>query len=118
MRQGPQFSLLGNNTSGVSSGIVATPAGEINSNTWYHICYTYNGANIIGYVNAVQKVSTAFSGSFRNQTSTVSKIGEDLSLAAPYRWTGSISNVQLYDRALTAAEVLQNFNVVRSRYGI
>lgn len=118
MRQGPQFALVGNNTSGGSSGIVATPAGEINSNTWYNVCYTYNGINIIGYVNAVQKVSTAFSGTFRNQTSTVSKIGEDLSLAAPSRWTGSISNVQLYDRALTATEIQQNFNALRGRYSI
>jgi hypothetical protein len=119
MRQGPQFAFLGFNTSGVNSNPITTPAGEINSNTWYNICYTYNGVNVIGYVNAVQKVSTAFSGPFRNQGSTVSRIGEDTTLGLPpYRWTGSISNVQLYDRALTAAEIQQNFNALRGRYSI
>jgi hypothetical protein len=31
---------------------------------------------------------------------------------------GTISNVQLYNRTLSAAEVQQNFNAQRTRYGI
>ena len=33
-------------------------------------------------------------------------------------WDGNISQVSIYNRALTAAEVQQNFNALRSRYGI
>jgi hypothetical protein len=33
-------------------------------------------------------------------------------------WTGNISNVQIYNRALSAAEVAQNFNAFRGRFGI
>lgn len=33
-------------------------------------------------------------------------------------FNGNISNVQVYNRALSAAEVTQNFNAYRSRYGI
>ncbi len=31
---------------------------------------------------------------------------------------GNISNVQAYNRALSATEILQNFNAIRGRYGI
>jgi hypothetical protein len=33
-------------------------------------------------------------------------------------WKGNCSILQVYNRALTAAEVLQNFNATRGRYGI
>jgi hypothetical protein len=33
-------------------------------------------------------------------------------------WKGHSSNVQAYNRALTAAEIQQNFNALRSRFGI
>jgi hypothetical protein len=31
---------------------------------------------------------------------------------------GRISNAQLYNRALSTAELTQNFNAIRGRYGI
>lgn len=36
----------------------------------------------------------------------------------PEYWNGNISNIMWYNRALTASEVQQNFNALRSRYGI
>jgi len=33
-------------------------------------------------------------------------------------FTGYIPNTQIYNRALSAAEVQQNFNALRGRYGI
>jgi hypothetical protein len=33
-------------------------------------------------------------------------------------WTGSIGNLCIYNRVLTAAEIRQNFNALRGRYGI
>lgn len=33
-------------------------------------------------------------------------------------WDGGVYNVSLYNRALTAAEVAQNFNALRGRYGV
>jgi hypothetical protein len=34
------------------------------------------------------------------------------------RLNGRISNTKIYNRALSAAEIQQNFNALRSRYGI
>jgi hypothetical protein len=33
-------------------------------------------------------------------------------------WKGNCSNIQVYNRALTASEIQQNFNALRGRYGI
>ena len=37
---------------------------------------------------------------------------------ASYRWLGDISMFKIYDRALSAEEILQNFNATRSRFGM
>ena len=41
-----------------------------------------------------------------------------LNRASGQTWTGNCSNIKIYNRALTAVEVLQNFNALRGRYGI
>ena len=45
------------------------------------------------------------------------RIGADVN-GASEAFTGSIYNVKVYNRALSATEVAQNFNALRSRYGI
>jgi hypothetical protein len=37
--------------------------------------------------------------------------------ANEYIFNGSISNTLLYDRVLTAAEIKQNYNATKKRYG-
>ena len=41
---------------------------------------------------------------------------EDASVVAPFK--GNISNLQIYNRALSATEILQNYNATKSRFGI
>jgi hypothetical protein len=38
--------------------------------------------------------------------------------AAAQTWKGNSSNVQAYNRALTAAEILQNYNALKHRFGL
>jgi hypothetical protein len=38
--------------------------------------------------------------------------------AAAQTWKGNASNVQIYNRALTVAEIQQNFNALRSRFSV
>lgn len=33
------------------------------------------------------------------------------------RWEGKIATTEIYNRALSAAEVLENFNAIKSRFG-
>lgn len=117
LRQGPQFSFIGYDTFGTSSGIFATPAGEVTSNTWYHVAYTYDNTRICGYINGQEKVSSAYTQTF-SSVGTTPIIGRDSSIASPQYWPGNIASVKLYNRTLTPLEILQNFNAIRSRFGI
>jgi len=38
--------------------------------------------------------------------------------AAAETWKGSCSNIQIYNKALSAAEVLQNYNATKTRFGL
>ena len=54
-----------------------------------------------------------------NTGTTEARIGARISTPLEY-WgpSGRISNVQVYNRALTTQEIQQNFNALRGRYGI
>ena len=53
---------------------------------------------------------------YRNaSTNTVLYIGGNTNT---YMWNGAIGNFQVYNRPLISSEVLQNFNAVKSRFGL
>jgi hypothetical protein len=66
------------------------------------------------YVNAVNAGSTITS-SFNIPNSTVS-LGTTTTTLYPFK--GSIYNAQIYNRALSASEVLQNYNALKTRFGL
>jgi hypothetical protein len=118
LREGPQFSLIGYNTSNVSSGLLAaTTSGGISVNNWYHVTYTYNQSVVVSYINGVQSTTSNYSQTF-SSVGTNPTIGHDANLGNPDYWPGNISNVTLYNRALTAAEILQNYNATKGRFGL
>jgi hypothetical protein len=115
---GPQFSMIGFNTSSVSSGLLApTPAGGISTNVWYHIVYTYDQVSVKSYINGRFSTSTGYTQTFIS-TSSTPVIGYDPNIGNPRFWNGNIGYVSLYNRALSAQEVAQNFQAQRSRFGL
>ena len=84
-------------------------------NTWYNVVGTYDGSNMKIYANGILKNTQAQSGTLATNSVTA-KIGTFQ--GTNYNLTGKISNVQIYNRALSATEVLQNFNALKSRYGL
>jgi hypothetical protein len=118
LRQGPQFSFIGFNQSGVSSGLLApTPAGGVSTNTWYHIVYTYDQVSVKSYINSEFSTSTNYTQEFISNGDTPT-IGYDQSLGDPDFWNGNIGFIRLYNRALTQEEISQNFEAQRQRFGI
>ena len=80
-----------------------------------HYGYTYNGTNLITYKNGNQWSSTSANGTI-SVTSNPIIIGRNL---GNFEYlTGELPVVQIYNRALSAAEVKQNFNALRGRYGL
>jgi hypothetical protein len=93
-----------------------SPTAVMTLNTWQHVTYTYDGTTQGIYLNGVYIGGTiTYSG---NPTCSGSglRLGQRWDLADMY--AGRLSRLQIYNRALTATEVKQNFNATRGRYGI
>ena len=82
---------------------------------WTYLVFTLNSSTMSLYYNAVFNSTTALAVP-RGESANPIKIGtrED---GATYM-NGNIGQVQIYNRALSATEIRQNFNATRKRYGI
>ncbi len=74
------------------------------------ISLVFDDTNATCYQNAVQTVQTASS-----DFGSASVIHFGKRLTGQY-WTGNIAQVSIYNRALTATEVLQNYQALKERY--
>tara|TARA_R110000851_G_scaffold200424_1_gene351678 strand:+ start:182 stop:868 length:687 start_codon:yes stop_codon:yes gene_type:complete len=82
--------------------------------TWYHITATYNGSSAKIYINGVLDetfTTTITPGTF---TPNATMIGSQ-NYSNRY-FNGEISTLFTYNTALTAAQVLQNYNAQKSRF--
>jgi hypothetical protein len=87
----------------------------LENNKVYHIVSIYNGVQLKIYVNNVLT-----SGTVINATMTswgADRIGRWRD-ADQRSFVGNIYTLRAYNRELTAAEIQQNYNALRSRYGI
>lgn len=86
------------------------------ANTWYYILGTYNGQTASIYVNGILSNSN-------NVVLSIDSVGNSFLIGRyPFggsrNFTGNISNIQIYNRALSDSEVLQNYNALRGRFGL
>jgi len=94
----------------IDSGVTAS-----NSNI-VQIVLTWDGATQKMYVNSVLKDSEVLTETPQNLSTTTS-FGDYRDLS--YRpIQGNIYSIKIYNKALSAAEVEQNFNALRGRFGI
>jgi len=88
---------------------------SFSTNTWHYVGFTLvNGGTLTFYKNGVVD-GTSSSVSRTPQSSTL-QIGDDR--GSQYGLVGRMPQVSIYNRALSAAEVSQNYNALKSRYGI
>ena len=83
-------------------------------NTWFHAVGTYNGTYNSLYVNGIlRETGSNISGFVGGGTFY---IGQGTSNIANQKGNGSI--YRIYNRALSAEEILQNYEGLKSRYGL
>ena len=87
------------------------------ANTWYRLSITFTTSSVILYINGVQNATVAGDYSVPNDASTDPRIGAWIKDGANYPMNGRLAQFQVYNRALSAAEILQNYNATKSRYG-
>ena len=114
---GPAFFIINGITNNVSTGF------SIATGNWLNLVGTWTpSVSLLMYANGVQVGSntTSIPASINLPNPVYStNIGrKGAQNGSTDYWNGNISQVSIYNRALTAAEVQQNFNATRSRYGI
>jgi hypothetical protein len=94
---------------------LTTPTSALTVNQWNHVVGTFESGSRKIYINGVQVASDA-----TVQTIPVNNGGQTIGMynTNGYYYSGSIGVVRVYTRVLTANEVKQNFDSLRSRYGI
>jgi hypothetical protein len=102
------FSVIPNQSGAVSTFIVG-------DGSWHHITGTNDGSTSKLYIDGVFNSKATESGGI---ISVYPNITLGLWQNGGRYLNGNISTTQIYNRALTAAEVSQNFNALRGRYGI
>ncbi len=97
--------ILGNGT----TDFTATSSQTVNDNQWHHVFGVRTGDNILLYLDGVQVATTAVSGSVSSPIGFY--IGDDAS--GSRNVDGLIDEVRVYNRALSASEIMALYNLSR-----
>lgn len=117
----PAFVLSIKNSGVVETGVGGSPyasystVATVSTLTWVNISCVITGNVISNYYNGSLINSRTNTGNVAS--SPIGYFGRYNNNYGQY-FPGNISNVQIYNRSLSAAEVLQNFNAFRGRYGL
>jgi hypothetical protein len=88
-------------------------------NTWYQIVGTYDGTTLRQYTNGVAGTPLAYSGTPQSGGEIrIARRWDSSANDATNFFKGDISIVRIYNRALSGAEVLENYDAVKGRYGL
>jgi hypothetical protein len=111
------FSTYNSSSISVRDTVINTSSFPIpfNQNQWYQYTTTNSSAgggtgNI--YVNGVLLLTYSFLATFPDNTQTIGIGGYNR------KFKGNISTFQMYNRALSSQEVLQNYNALKSRFNL
>ena len=85
--------------------------------TWYFISFVFDSSYLYLYINGTLVAGPTTRTKICQNTAHPVYIGRAFEQAS-YAWNGQIGQVTVNRTALTAAEVLQNFNATRKTYGI
>ncbi|MFA6315415.1 MAG: LamG domain-containing protein [Candidatus Paceibacterota bacterium] len=87
-----------------------TSTNTLNNNQWYHIVYTLSQGSLTGtgtlYIDGVSNRTDTYTG-YLIDYNTILKIGSNVTLSL---FNGSIDEVRIYNRALSASEILNLYN--------
>ena len=109
-----------------SKSYSVSPSPSISANNWYNMVLVYNGTGSTNadklklYLDNTELTGGTYSGTIDSSIGSLSvsgytEIGRTPSTAY---FNGQMGPVLIYNRALSAGEVLQNYNRVKGRFGL
>jgi hypothetical protein len=90
-------------------------ATALSTNTWYQVGFTIGGGNMQMYLNGATDGALR-ANSRTNYTQSNLWLGDARTSVGGF--IGNIGSVAIYNRAITADEVFQNFNATKHKYGL
>ncbi len=100
-------------TNGSTSTLVAT-SGNLANNVWAHFAAVYDGSNMRLYKDGNLVGSTSKTGQITVNSNVPVWIGANPTNASARPWDGAISDVMIYDKALTASQIVELMGDVNS----
>jgi len=104
---------------GVGGSFSLVTSASFPATVWRHVTLTFDDAanTMTLYINGAQVAQNT--GVTQSYISETERIGSHFFNGNPVSfWDGKIAQVRVYDAALTAPQVLQNFNTTRTTYGV
>jgi hypothetical protein len=98
-----------------SGTLINLEIGSLSVGNWYMGTMTFDNTTARLYLNGVQTGSTTTGGPVTLNSTEPLTIGKRVQGSF---YNGNIAQASIYNRALSAEEVLQNFNATKSRYGL
>jgi hypothetical protein len=109
-----QFAVV--TTSGGATQFTANGTTLIQANTFYYFTGVWEAGNLVSvYLNGVSEGSTATTTTTLRSSTDGVIVG---SISTSIFSNVNVAQLQIYERALSASEILQNFNADRQRYGV
>jgi hypothetical protein len=97
-----------------NSQTIITPSPMFAINTWYIMTVVCTGSSILIYINGNTTPITNVSKTTTNPNSLrIGQTGFDNNF-----WTGYIGNFLNYNIALSTTQITQNYNALRTRFGL
>lgn len=93
-----------------------TSSSAVSVNTWYHIAFTSDGTTSILYLNGVNVGSSSNIPSGWGNYNYFGHLTGGVSISEYFK--GYINTAQIYNAALSAVEVLNDYNATKSRFGL
>jgi hypothetical protein len=94
-----------------------TSATTLTTGVWYYAVGTYDGSTLRMFINGIQDANTISSSGTITSYNTPLQVGRWGTQGNQYL-NGRIATAQIYNRALSAAEVAQNYNAQKSRFNL
>jgi len=110
------FNVVIGNDAGTYGFYDYSPTSVLSANIWYNVVLAWNTSTnkVFGYLNGVSKFDTTHT----YWATTLPSISIGSGFDSGRYFKGNIASTLIYNRALTATEVLQNYNATKTRFGL
>ena len=108
---------LGFDLEAASGQVRLVSTSTFTSNNWLHLVGTYDGSTAKFYINnTLEDTDTGTSGNINDFDGFI--LGRDINFSAGRVFNGKMACYKVYNKALTSTEITQNYNALKSRFGL